>query len=63
MLDIIVKYFKTQKIKARACERRMKISNRQKRIEAWLADSTSIEEVERKQQELDRKCSYWPERP
>jgi predicted ribosome quality control (RQC) complex YloA/Tae2 family protein len=64
VLDTIKKYFQDQKIKARACERRRKLTSEQKRIEAWLAESTSLEEVERKQRELTRRGhhSFWPER-
>ena len=64
MLKSFLNYFKKQKQQARACERRMKMTSEQKRIEAWLADSTSLEEVERKQRWLTRNNSqsFWPER-
>ena len=64
MLKSFFNYFKKQKQQARSCERRMKMTSEQKRIEAWLADSTSLEEVERKQRELTRNSSqsFWPER-
>ena len=64
MFDTIKKYFKDQKIKARACERRSRMTNEQRRIEAWLAESNSLEEVERRQRELARTAhgSFWPER-
>lgn len=52
MLKQVKEYFKANKNQARSVNRKMTAKQRQ--IEAWLSNSSSLEEIERKQRLLTR---------
>lgn len=52
MLKQVKEYFKASKNQARSVNRKMTAKQRQ--IEAWLSNSSSLEEIERKQRLLTR---------
>ena len=52
MLKQVKEYFKANKNQARSVNRKMTAQQRQ--IEAWLSNSDSLEEIERKQRLLTR---------